>query len=232
MAVRLILPSLYEIRLGVVNAFVIEDQAELVLIDTGYQRHAKPILQAIQKIGGTQKPLSHIVVTHCHPDHAGSLAEIKGQSPAWAYMHAADAAMVRAGKTRRPWKATPGPLNWLVYQSFIRRAPRHVEPAEVEVEVNDGDRFPWAGGLQAIHVPGHCAGQIALLWQRHGGVLFAGDAASNLPNLRLSFVHEDLAEGVASLKKLAALPFEHACFGHGPSILGGASARIARRFAP
>jgi glyoxylase-like metal-dependent hydrolase (beta-lactamase superfamily II) len=226
----MILPSLYEVRLGVVNVFVIEGEKELVLVDTGYRSHADQILRAVQQVGGSRKSLRHIVVTHCHPDHSGSLAEIKRQSGARAYMHAADAAMVRAGEARRPWKATPGLLNGLVFQLLIRNAPQQIEPSEVEAEVKDGDRFPWAGGVQAIHVPGHCAGQIALLWQRHGGVLFAGDAASNLPNLRLSFVHENLIEGLASLRKLTALRFEHACFGHGRSIVGDADVRFARRF--
>ena len=34
-------------------------------------------------------------------------------------------------------------------------------------------------GLQVIHTPGHCAGQVAFLWPREGGVLFVGDAAAN-----------------------------------------------------
>jgi glyoxylase-like metal-dependent hydrolase (beta-lactamase superfamily II) len=230
-SVRMILPSLYAVRLGVVHVFVIEDGQDLILIDTGYRHHAAAILRAVDQIGGAHKKLRHVVVTHCHPDHSGSLAEIKRRTGARACLHAADAAMVRVGETRRPWKATPGLLNWVVFQAFIRHAPRRIEPADVEVEVKDGDRFPWAGGVQAIHVPGHCAGQIALLWQRHGGVLFVGDAASNLPHLRLSFVHEDLETGLASLRKLAALRFEHVCFGHGRPILGGADERFARRFA-
>jgi glyoxylase-like metal-dependent hydrolase (beta-lactamase superfamily II) len=221
---------LYEVRLGVVNVYLVEDEKDLILIDTGYRGHARRILRAANEFGGTCRQLRHIFVTHCHPDHSGSLAEIKRHSGARAYMHVADAAKVRAGETRRPWTPTPGLLNWVVYQAFIRHAPRRIEPAEVEIEVSDGDRFPWAGGIEAIHVPGHCAGQIALFWRRHGGVLFVGDAASNLPNLRLSFVHENLEEGLASLRKLAALRFEHACFGHGRPILGGADARFAQRF--
>jgi hypothetical protein len=31
-------------------------------------------------------------------------------------------------------------------------------------EINDRTELPIAGGLKAIHIPGQCAGQIALLW--------------------------------------------------------------------
>jgi glyoxylase-like metal-dependent hydrolase (beta-lactamase superfamily II) len=70
------LPFLYRLRLGVVNAFVIEDEKELLLIDTGYPRDAPRILRAVREIGGAKKELRHILVTHCHADHSGSLAEV------------------------------------------------------------------------------------------------------------------------------------------------------------
>jgi hypothetical protein len=50
-------------------------------------------------------------------------------------------------------------------------------------------------GLQLIHTPGRCAGQVAFLWPREGGVLFVGDAAANTLGLRLSISYEDLALG-------------------------------------
>ena len=230
MRIRPILPSLYRLRLGLVSAFLIEDEADLILIDAGYPGYAPRILRAVREVGGGEKQLRHIFVTHSHFDHSGSLAEVQRATGAQVYMHAADAAKIRAGETRRPWQPTPGWFNWLLFQVFVKNAPEHVEPCEVELEVADGDRLPLAGGLEVIHTPGHCAGQIALLWRRHGGVLFVGDAASNIPNLRLSIVHEDLEEGLASLQKLAALQFEHACFGHGKPILGRANQRMAKRF--
>jgi len=79
------------------------------------------------------------------------------------------------------------------------------------------------GGLRAIHVPGHCADQLAYLWPEHGGVLVAPDTAANVFGPGLSPMHEDLAEGCRSLAKLAALNFEVACFGHGKVISSGAS---------
>src|SRR5436309_3233459 len=82
-----------------------------------------------------------------------------------------------------------------------------------------------AGGVRAIHVPGHCAGQLAFLWPEHGGVLIAADAAANVFGLAPSPLYEDLAEGMRSLSRLSAFDFEVACFGHGRPITTGAGGR-------
>lgn len=212
------------------NAFLIEDERELILIDTGYPGETARILKAAD-CAAPGKKLAHILVTHCHPDHSGSLAQVRKATGARVYMHPADAAKIRAGETRRPWRPTPGALNRALFQVFVKKAPSHVEPCGVDIEITGGQRLALAGGIQVIHTPGHCAGHVALLWERHGGVLFVGDAASNIPNLRMSIVHEDLAEGRSSLRKLAGMRFEHACFGHGGTITGGASRRFVERFA-
>ena len=70
-----------------------------------------------------------------------------------------------------------------------------------------------------------------MLYPRHGGVLFAADAASNmLGRLGPSIFYEDLAEGTRSLQRLAALDFAIACFGHGRPIASHASERFRRRW--
>jgi glyoxylase-like metal-dependent hydrolase (beta-lactamase superfamily II) len=231
MAARRIVPGLYALRLGMVNAFLLETDDSLALIDTGYAASAEAILGGVRQIGRQAQDLRHILVTHCHPDHAGSLAALKQKTGATAYMHPADAAMVRAGETRRPMSAGPGILNALVFQILVRTAPRSIEAAEIEWEVDDGDELAIAGGMRAIHVPGHCAGQLAFLWPRHGGVLFAADACANPFRLSLSPAYEDLAEGRRSLAKLAALEFEVACFGHGRPILRGAAQKFRAKWA-
>jgi glyoxylase-like metal-dependent hydrolase (beta-lactamase superfamily II) len=93
-------------------------------------------------------------------------------------MHEEDAAMVRAGKSLQPLTAGPGMLNGVVFRLLIRWAPRTFEPSEVDRLVADFDELPIAGGLRAVHVPGHCRGQLAFLWPRHGGVLLAADACA------------------------------------------------------
>lgn len=225
---RTIAPGLHAIPLGVVNAFVI-DAGELTLIDTGFSGSAERILQAVQALGRQAADIRHILVTHCHPDHTGSLAALKRATRAATYMHPSDATLVRTGKCLRPMKPTPGLVNGLIFKMMTSRAPQTIEPAEIDYEINSGEDLPIAGGIRAIHAPGHCAGQLVFLWRRHG-VLFAADVASNLMGLGLSPGYENLDEGRRSLARIAGLDFETACFGHGGAILRGASGQFRRKW--
>ena len=149
------------------------------------------------------------------------------------YCHPADAAIVTAGGGFRPLTVSPGVVSWLVWRLFIRpilnRNPR-VEPTPVDHHLSDGQVLPIAGGLTVVHAPGHCAGQGALLWAAHGGVLLAADAASNVLGLRSSPAYEGLAVGEQTLRRLSALDFQVACFGHGKAIVGEAAAQFRRRW--
>jgi glyoxylase-like metal-dependent hydrolase (beta-lactamase superfamily II) len=227
--VKRVVPSVHEISLGIVNAFLLEEaDGSLVLIDTGTAQSTGRLLHAIQTLDRQPTDISHILITHCHIDHAGGLAALKQATGAPAVMHPADAALVRVGQAMRPLKPAPGLLRRLMFWLFIRPGLITLEPVKIEHEVQDGEDIPVAGGLRAVHVPGHSAGQLAFFWPHQGGVLFVADAASNTPNLGLSLGYEDLAEGRRSLARLAALEFEVACFGHGRAIVGKAARRFRR----
>lgn len=230
MLAKQIVPGLYGISLGPVNVFLIDHEADLTLIDTGIPASTEKILRAIQELGKRPAQLKHIVVTHCHPDHAGSLAALKQATGALAYMHPRDAELVVNGQASRPLGPAPGLVNHIIFKLFVRAGTAHIPAARVECLVNDGEELPVAGGIKAIHAPGHCAGQLALLWPQHGGVLFAADTASNMLGLNLSMCYEDLAEGQRTLARLAGLEFEVACFGHGKAITSGAAQRFRQKF--
>ena len=231
MAAKPIVPGVYQLSLGVVNAFLLASDDGVTVIDTGMPGHAEVILAAVREIGRHHNELRHILVTHCHEDHAGSLAELKERTGATVSMHPVDAAMVRAGKSLRPLHPAPGVINGLIFGMLIRRASDSIAAAQIDREVSDGDELPLAGGLSAVHVPGHCAGQLAFLWPQQGGVLFAADACANAFGLSLSPGYEDLDQGRRSLQKLAGLDFEVACFGHGRPIRTGAAERFRRKWA-
>ena len=170
-----------------------------------------------------------MVVTHHHADHAGALAPVLDATGADAWMHGLDAAETRVGNAFRPYRPASGIVNWGLERAFIRPTPARYPPAPVAHEVADGDLL--AADLRVVAAPGHTAGQIALVWPEHGGVLIAADACSNLPTLGYSIIYEDLDLGRDTLRQLAALEFDAAVFGHGGPILSGAAARFRSRFA-
>jgi glyoxylase-like metal-dependent hydrolase (beta-lactamase superfamily II) len=230
MPAKQIAPGLFELSLGVVNVFLLESDGGLALIDTGYPDSADRILSGVAEIGRQPGDIRHIIVTHSHPDHIGSLAALQRATGARTYIHPLDGPIARAGTGFRPLKPAPGLLPGLMFRLFIRNPPV-LEPAEIDQEVADGEVLPIAGGLKAIHAPGHCAGQLAFLWPR-GRVLFAADACANMPSLNLSIGYEDLEIGRQSLARLSGLDFEIACFGHGRAIQQGAAERFRKRWPP
>lgn len=232
MSVKQILPGLYQISPSYFNVFLI-DSGELILVDVGDPNNTEAIQKAVQAFGRQVTDIRHILVTHCHRDHAGSLAAVKQITGAPVYMHPIDAAAVRIGKTRRDYaKPAPGLINKLVVPIGVRPLAHGsgIEPAEVEYEVQDGDVLPIAGGIRAIHVPGHSGGQLAFLWEKNGGVLFAAETAINTFGLSPPYVYEDFEEAMRSLAKISALAFDTACFCHGKPIVHGASAKFKQKW--
>ena len=225
--VKQVVPGLWQVPLGPVNAFLVDDGREVVVIDSGLPGSVTKLEAAIREIGRNPADVRSIVITHAHPDHDGSAAALKLLTGASIYMHEADAELLRRGVGLRPLTPSPG-IPGIIFRLFIH-PPASVEPAEVEALLTDGGEAP--GGFKVIHAPGHSQGQVALLWARHGGVLVAADVASNMMGLGISPAYEDLELGRRTLAHLAGLDFEVAVFGHGKPILKGAADAFRSRWA-
>lgn len=222
--------SVHRIAMGFVNAYLILGKGDVTLVDTGMPGSASAILAALEELGRGPGDVGRIILTHLHYDHTGSVTELREHLSAPAVMHPADAELLRQGRVARDLQ--PAPRFWARLMSAgMRGIPRTIDPIPVEEEVTDGQVLPDAADARVIHVPGHAAGQIALLLPEDGGVLIAADAASRFLRLDYPPVFEDLELGRESLRRLAGEPFEIACFGHGRVIRKGASAAFQRRFA-
>lgn len=229
MIAKPIVPDLYTLTLGNVNAFLLT-AGEWTLIDTGFPGSADKILQAVRSLGRKPEEIRHILVTHCHPDHAGSLAALKQATDAITYAHPLDAAEIRAGAVAKRLIPTPRLLQRILYWLFIRNSSPTYPAASIDREIKDGDLLSIAGGLRVIHAPGHSAGQVVFFWPQHGGVLFAADACANLPRLDYSLGYDDFAQGQRTLVMLAQLEFAAVCFGHGAAITQGAMPKFRKRW--
>ncbi len=83
--------------------------------------------------------------------------------------------------------------------------------------------------LRTIHTPGHTPGNIALLMPARR-LLIAGDSAGRFRRVAqpLGMYTEDPAAARTSIRKLAELDFDAACFGHGRPLRSGANAEFRR----
>ncbi|HEY0738210.1 MAG TPA: MBL fold metallo-hydrolase [Herpetosiphonaceae bacterium] len=230
MPLKSIFPHVYVLPLRIVNVFLIEDGDQITVIDTGLKDSYQPILEAVRSLGKQPTDITNIVLTHCHPDHAGSVAALKEATNARTWMHRVDAEVVRGNTPMVRSTPAPGILNQILYRLLIKNVPGEVPAAVIDCEVSDGDVLPIGGGLKAIHTPGHSMGHLAFLLQRDGGLLFAGDACSNMLGLGYSIVYDDFAEGCRSLARLAQVEASAICFGHGKAITGAGVQRFRRKW--
>jgi glyoxylase-like metal-dependent hydrolase (beta-lactamase superfamily II) len=214
--------DLHLLRFDVGQAYLWQDSDALTLIDTGPVGSGDAIAEMIHRLGRRPEELARIVLTHGHGDHAGSAVEIRGWSDAPLIAHRLEAPLVRGDEP------TPEPvlLDW--ERPLFEQVGGHLSapPAEVEFEVEDGDVLDFGGGAEVLAIPGHTAGSIAIHLAQHG-VLFTGDTiAEQDGEVILGVFNLDQDETVRSLTRLAGLPAEVVCFGHGAPLRSAGSARL------
>jgi glyoxylase-like metal-dependent hydrolase (beta-lactamase superfamily II) len=215
---------------GDMHVFLIVLPEGITIIDAGFPGTWPLIDEALGALGRQPTDVHDVLLTHCHPDHAGGLAELERATGAAAWMHPADAEMVRQGRSFRTFKPAPGLRNWWFVNRVVKKSPQTYEPATVEHTVHGGETIPVAGGIRAIGTPGHSAGHLVFLWPGDGGVLFTGDVANNNKGLNPPPLFEDRKLGEESLRALAGEEFDTACFAHGEPIVGGAAAHFRAKW--
>ncbi len=228
MVLKRIVDGAYLLPLGSANAVLLDGGSELALVDAGFPGKVSVVLDAIRQLGRNSNDLRHLIFTHHHPDHIGSAAAIVRETGATTYMHPIDAPIAEAGGPFRPMDPAPGLLPRTAYR-FVWHPEERMEPVKIDRHMTEGDTLPIAGGLQVIGTPGHCAGQVAFLWQGER-MLIAGDVGMNIIGLGDPVGFENLIEGRRSQRKIATLRFDAAVFGHGRSIGSGASERIRAKW--
>jgi glyoxylase-like metal-dependent hydrolase (beta-lactamase superfamily II) len=73
--------SYHRVVLGTVSAYVLYRGGEAVLVDTGNNGSESDIEAGLTAIGLDWGAVGHIVVTHKHPDHIGSLSAVVTAAP-------------------------------------------------------------------------------------------------------------------------------------------------------
>jgi glyoxylase-like metal-dependent hydrolase (beta-lactamase superfamily II) len=91
------------VNLGFVNAYVLIRGKEAAVVDTGTPDNASKIADVVRTANLGWDALHHVILTHYHPDHIGSVGEVlAAAAKATAYAGAADIPQI---KSPRPIKA-------------------------------------------------------------------------------------------------------------------------------
>lgn len=199
-------------------------EGDLTLIDSGLPGNGRKIVNYIRAVGRKPDRLKLIVATHHHPDHAGSLHEVKSLTGSSVAAHPDDVPYLKG--VRRRWRLkSSAPHRFLMWSSRLALRTR---PVEVEVELEEGMLLNSLGGLLILHTPGHTPGSICL-YSAQRKVLFSGDTVQySRGKLRraLSIYSWDPRLEVSSILRVADLGFDLLLPGDGRPLLHDAGRRV------
>jgi glyoxylase-like metal-dependent hydrolase (beta-lactamase superfamily II) len=221
-------------RLGTewVGWYLYDTEGAVVVIDCGFPGYHDQLPSALEELNRPLGSVAAVVLTHYHPDHVGAAELIRAETGATVHVPAGDAAGVRSGNVPMP----SGMASNLWRPRMMRYAAHAIRSGASKVgrvpefrTYEDGDVI--AGGLRAVHTPGHTTGHCALLAEG-AGVLFAGDALATLSLLNgrtgpdLMPFNEDPGQARESLSRLEHLAAGVVVVGHGDPFEGTPSEAV------
>jgi glyoxylase-like metal-dependent hydrolase (beta-lactamase superfamily II) len=186
-----------QVSLGNVSAYVLVRGNEAAVVDTGNPGSVDQIGETLAALGATYDDVRHVVLTHRHPDHVGSLSDVLTRaSSSVAYAGEADIGDI---STATDIVAVGDGDD--VFGLQVIETPGHTPGSISLLDVGIG-----------LLIAGDA------LNGNSDGTEITG------PNDRFS---SDMATAEASAVKLAGFEFEAAAFGHGNPVITGAGGLVA-----
>ena len=153
--------GVYLINAGRSNIYLLVGE-DLTLVDTGMPGEGENVIQVIKKMGRTLKELKHILITHAHMDHMGSLAALKKASGAQVVASREERDYIEGLK--KTWtmgrEGFAGKLfktALFVMETFVFK----YDPTDVDIPCQGGETIECFGGIQVVASPGHSPGSLS-----------------------------------------------------------------------
>jgi len=193
------------------HVYLLKDKGSgWTLIDTGLPGAHAAIFAYLAKIKVEPTAVKHILLTHLHRDHTGSLKAVHAQTHARTFAHWLEAAFI----ANEPKYDGPG-------------SPP-AEPFVVDERLKDGDAVDAGGGLVAYHTPGHTPGHTSYYHPERkllfSGDLFFGDGAKLILTPPEFTHHTGTAQ--VSARRMGQLSIESLMTYHGGPVLRSAGPAV------
>lgn len=241
-------PDLYSHTVQIVNVcFVGSPDAphDWVLVDAGMPGCKDDIIRAAEKRFGAGCVPQHILLTHGHFDHVGSLNALADHWDVPIYAHELELPYLTGHEKYPP--PDPGAASGLLAKLSPLFPNKPVDVgARIQPLPQDGS-VPGLPGWRAIHTPGHTPGHVSF-FRDEDKTLIAGDAFVTVKQESLykvltqkceisgppRYFTPDWKAAKASVERLSELRPELAITGHGVAMQGDTLTRgldeLARNF--
>lgn len=189
---------------------ILSDDNEMILIDCGYPNFLQLIEECANKNNIDLGKLTKLIITHHDFDHMGSAADLKAKYP--------DVKILASSKDEKYISGTEKSLRLQQAESVYNSLPdgqkeaalnfhkllESINNVDIDIALNDGDKFDCCGGIEIVETPGHMPGHISI-YIKDSKTLIAGDALVCLDG-ELSIANPqytlDLEEAKKSINKL------------------------------
>lgn len=164
------------------NVYFVQTEASWVLIDAASENCGRLIQKSAESLFGANTPPVSILLTHDHPDHAGSARELARIWGCPVYVHPDELPLTAIGDISTVEKYA-NPLDRRIILPLLRLMPRQRVESILSKSSLKGvvqgfdpdDTVPGLEDWECIPTPGHTPGHVALF--RPGDrVLITGDA--------------------------------------------------------
>ncbi|MCU9806802.1 MBL fold metallo-hydrolase [Paraclostridium sp. AKS46] len=202
---------------------MLENDSEMILIDCGYPKFLSLIEECACKNNIDLNKLTKLIITHHDFDHMGSAADLKSKYPNIKILASKKDERYISGKEKslRLQQAES------IYDSLpeeqkewalnFQKKLESVENVDVDIELNDGDKFDCCGWVEIIETPGNMPGHISI-YIKESKILIAGDALV-IENDKLCMANPqytlDIKEAKKSIKKLLNYDIDRVICYHG-----------------
>jgi glyoxylase-like metal-dependent hydrolase (beta-lactamase superfamily II) len=253
--VRQIAPGVYwALGRGITrtNVYLVRSDPSWVLVDTGWRGNAAAIRSQAEAVFGRDARPAGILLTHIHPDHAGSAAELARAWGVPVYVHPDELPMAGPDYPQE----YVNPVDRRLSAALMRVLPsrtweRMRDESDLRGVVLGLDLHTGVPGLpewECLPTPGHTPGHVAL-YRRRDGVLITGDAVLTIDVnsvAGIAFGRQRLSgppryftwswpAAMDSIAALAKLETHVLATGHGRPMVGAAAApalhALSRRLA-